>query len=223
MRREKLPLDDGIEMRQLLFFPGGLELHIGMFIPSILSQGTPEQQAKWLPLCNRLQIIGTYAQTELGHGTFLRGLETVAVYDLETTSFIVHSPTLTATKWWPGGLGKTATHVVLMARLIVGDTDHGPHAFVVQIRDMETHNPLPGVEVGDIGPKFGYNGVDNGWLRFNYVRVPREAMLMRFSKVTEEGKYVPPPPANAKASYATMVYVRATVSEVRYRIKYNAG
>ena len=34
---------------------GGLELHIGMFIPTILGQGTPEQQAKWLPLCNRLQ------------------------------------------------------------------------------------------------------------------------------------------------------------------------
>lgn len=43
-------------MRSLAYFPGGLELHIGMFIPTILSQGTPEQQAKWLPLCNRLQV-----------------------------------------------------------------------------------------------------------------------------------------------------------------------
>jgi acyl-CoA oxidase len=29
------------------------------------------------------QIIGTYAQTELGHGTFVRGLETTATYDAE--------------------------------------------------------------------------------------------------------------------------------------------
>lgn len=211
MRKNKMSLDEGIDMRQLMFFPGGLELHIGMFIPSILSQGTPEQQAKWLPMCNRLQIIGTYAQTELGHGTFVRGLETVAVYDTGSRSFIVHSPTLTATKWWPGGLGKTATHVICMARLIVKGRDYGPHGFVVQIRDLETHLPLPGIEVGDIGPKLGFNSVDNGWLRFDHVRIPRDAMLMRFAKVTEEGQYIPPPPANQKASYATMVFVRATI------------
>jgi hypothetical protein len=55
--------------------------HLQMFIPSILSQGTPEQQQHWLPLCYNLSIIGTYAQTELGHGTFVRGLETTATYD----------------------------------------------------------------------------------------------------------------------------------------------
>ena len=36
---------------------------------------------------------------------------------------------------------------------------------------------------------------------------------MRYSKVTADGTYVPPPAANAKASYATMVYVRATIVE----------
>lgn len=60
------------------------------------------------------QIIGTYAQTELGHGTFVRGLQTVAVYDETARQFVVHSPSLESTKWWPGGLGKTATHVSQM-------------------------------------------------------------------------------------------------------------
>ena len=32
-------------------------------------------------------------------------------------------------------------------------------------------------------------------------------------QVTPEGEYKPPPPSNAKASYATMVYVRATIVE----------
>ena len=207
----RLSIKDAAEMRTLLFQPGGFELHIGMFIPSILSQGTEEQQAKWLPLCMELKLIGTYAQTELGHGTFLRGLETVAVYDEVTQRFIVHSPTLTATKWWPGGLGKTCTHAILMARLVTKGKDYGPHAFVVQLRDMETHLPLEGIEVGDIGPKMGYNGVDNGFLRFDHVSVPREAMLMRYSRVQPDGTYVPPPKENSKASYATMVYVRATI------------
>ncbi len=36
-------------------------------------------------------------------GTFIRGLETTATYDVAAEEFIIHSPTLTATKWWPGG------------------------------------------------------------------------------------------------------------------------
>ena len=71
---------------------------------------------------------------------------------------------------------------VAMARLFIRGKDYGPHAFVVPIRDMATHLPLPGIRVGDIGPKFGYNGVDNGFLSFNHVRVPYENMLARFAK-----------------------------------------
>lgn len=40
-----------------------------------------------------------------------------------------------------------------------------------------------GIEVGDIGPKFGYGTNDNGFLRLSNVRIPRENMLMRYSKV----------------------------------------
>ena len=43
------------------------------------------------------------------------------------------------------------------ARLIIGDTDHGVHPFFVQLRSLEDHSPLPGVTVGDIGPKLGYH------------------------------------------------------------------
>lgn len=37
--------------------------------------------------------------------------------------------------------------------------------------------------------------------------------MMRYAKISAEGEYMPPPPANAKAAYATMVYVRATIVE----------
>ncbi len=43
-------------------------LHVGMFIPVIEGQGTPEQKLKWLSKASQHQIIGTYAQTEMGHG-----------------------------------------------------------------------------------------------------------------------------------------------------------
>jgi acyl-CoA oxidase len=41
-----------------------------------------------------------------------------------------------------------------------------------------------GVTVGDIGPKLGWFGIDNGFLRLNNVRIPRDQMLMRYSKVS---------------------------------------
>jgi acyl-CoA oxidase len=75
---EKDPLAAGRIVRELLDEPCGVDLHLGMFIPTIQGQGDAEQQAAWLPLCYSLAVIGTYAQTELGHGTYLRGLETTA-------------------------------------------------------------------------------------------------------------------------------------------------
>lgn len=48
---------------------------------------------------------------------------------------------------WPGGLGKTCTHALVMARLFVAGRDHGPHAFITPVRDLDTHLPLPGITV----------------------------------------------------------------------------
>jgi len=47
--------------------------------------------------------------------------------------------------------------------------------------------PLPGITVGDIGTKLGYNSADNGYLSFNNVRVPRKNMMTQFSIITKEG------------------------------------
>lgn len=42
---------------------------------------------------------------------------------------------------------------------------------------------LLGIVVGDIGPKFGFSEVDNGFLKLENVRIPRENMLMKYAKV----------------------------------------
>ena len=54
---------------------------------------------------------------------------------------------------------------------------------------METHEPLPGVQVGDIGTKLGYNSIDNGYLLFNNVVVPKSALLNRFVDISPEGDF----------------------------------
>jgi acyl-CoA oxidase len=69
-----------------------------MFLPALRNLGTVEQQAEWVSRAWNCQIIGTYAQTEMGHGTFIRGLETTATYDQKTREFVINSPTITAYK-----------------------------------------------------------------------------------------------------------------------------
>ena len=55
-----------------------------------------------VPLAESYKIVGCYAQTEMGHGSDVQSLETIATFDRSTDSFILDSPTLTATKMWPG-------------------------------------------------------------------------------------------------------------------------
>ncbi|CAJ0951672.1 unnamed protein product [Ranitomeya imitator] len=189
--------------------PEPLDLHLGMFLPTLLNQATPEQQDRFFMPAWNLEIIGTYAQTEMGHGTHLRGLETTATYDPSTQEFILNSPTVSSLKWWPGGLGKTSNHAVVLAQLYTQGECKGLHAFIVPIRHMSTHEPLPGVTVGDIGPKFGYDETDNGFLKFDKFRIPRENMLMKYAQVEQDGKYVKP--LSDKLTYGTMVFIRSMI------------
>lgn len=110
----------------------------------------------------------------------MRALETTATFLPESKggdkggSWIIHSPTLTSTKFWPGTLGRTANHAIVIARLIDGEgKDRGVHNFLVPLRSMKDHSLLPGVKTGDIGPKIGYNVMDNGFAQFKNVKIPR--------------------------------------------------
>ncbi|XP_071697803.1 peroxisomal acyl-coenzyme A oxidase 1-like isoform X1 [Rutidosis leptorrhynchoides] len=200
-------------LRHYIDEPNYTDLQWEMFVPALEGQTTEEQKKKWLPLAKNMQIIGCYAQTELGHGSNVQGLETTATFDPQTDEFIIHSPTITSSKWWPGGMGKVATHGIVYARLIINGQFHGVHGFIVQLRSMDNHFPLPGITVGDIGLKFGhgaYNTMDNGVLRFDHVRIPRNQMLMRVSQVTKEGKFVVSD-VPRQLMYGTMVSVRQTI------------
>ena len=185
-------------------------LHTYMFIPTIKNLGTEKQVQKWLDPCLKMEIFGCYAQTEMGHGSDVQSLETTATFDKNTDEFILHSPTVTSTKWWPGELGKMANHCVTHAQLYIDGKHYGLHTFFVQIRDMETHQSLPGIEVGDVGRKFGYDTKDNGFLRFTNYRIPRENMLMKYSKVNKNGEFTKQ--GNDKIGYATMMSVRRAIS-----------
>jgi acyl-CoA oxidase len=119
-----------------------------LFEPTIEHNGTAEQKTQWLKLAKSGKILDTYAQTELGHGPFVRGLETISTFDENTDEFAVYSPTIGSTKFWPAGLGFSITHAVIMAHLVVRQEQLGPHLFIVQLRSVEDGRPLPGIRIG---------------------------------------------------------------------------
>ncbi|XP_075166655.1 acyl-coenzyme A oxidase 1-like [Haematobia irritans] len=168
-------------------------VHFAIAIDSIRKQGTDEQFEKFGKRAANLEIFLAFAQTELGHGTYLRGLETRADFDRATDEFILNTPTISSYKWWPGGLGHTANYAVVVANLYIDNEVKDVVQFVVQIRDENTHRPLPGIEVGDIGKKMGFPAVNNGYLVMKNVRIPRSNMLMRNTKVHRDGSFVKSP------------------------------
>jgi acyl-CoA oxidase len=192
-------------------------VHATMFETTVREQADEVQRREWLPKIERWEAIGCYAQTELGHGSNVRAIETQAKWDPTTKTFELHSPSLTASKWWNGSMGRTANHAIVVAQLLVPKQDrpdefvnHGPHPFIVQIRDLKTHLPLKGIVVGDIGPKYGYASMDNGYMLFDHFRLPHSAMLSNYSRVDyNTGTYTKP--SNPAVVYGSLTAVRAAI------------
>lgn len=182
-------------------------LHTAAFKVSIELWGSTEQVKYWLSVMDSNFVIGTYIQTEIGHGTYVRGLETTATYNKHSKEFIINSPTLTSIKFWPGTGGITANFGIVMAKLIIDGNDHGIQAFVVQLRDFKGHQNMPGVETGDIGKKGGFESHDNGFIKFNNVRIPLFNMLMKNAVVHPDGKFEKT--GSDLIMYACMLLLRA--------------
>ena len=191
-----------------------IELHYYMFVTCLKYLASDEQQKLWLKDAKMLRMHGWYAQTELGHGSNVPGLETTATFDKTTDEFVVHTPTITAYKFWPGELGKFATHAIVFARLIVDDKDYGVQSFMVPIRDLKTHRLLSGVVAGDIGPKYGFNMKDNGYMAFNHVRIPRSFMLSRYAELDNQGNFATK--GNTKILYTVMQSIRILIIRMAF-------
>jgi len=115
----------------------GLFLHFEGFMRTIELLGSKEQKEKWIPKCLTLQAIGCYCQTEIGHGSDVQSLETTATYDVTTKEFVIHSPTVSSIKFWPGGLGKLSNHAVVQAQMYIKGKNYGVQTFIVKLRDND--------------------------------------------------------------------------------------
>ncbi|PKA49545.1 Acyl-coenzyme A oxidase 2, peroxisomal [Apostasia shenzhenica] len=198
---------------------GGIDISLGVKLGvqyslwggSVINLGTKRHKEKYFDGIDSIDYPGCFAMTELHHGSNVQALQTTATFDPLSDEFVIDTPNDGAIKWWIGNAAVHGKFASVFARLILPfqgkggkPADMGIHAFIVPIRDMKTHEPLPGIEIHDCGHKIGLNGVDNGALLFRSVRIPRENLLNRFGDVSRDGKYSSSLPTINKRFAATL-------------------
>ncbi|HZU93705.1 MAG TPA: acyl-CoA dehydrogenase family protein, partial [Microbacterium sp.] len=160
----------------------------GLFGSAVLQLGTAEHHDKWLPGIMSLEIPGAFAMTEIGHGSDVASVGTTATYDPATEEFVIHTPFRAATKEYLGNAALHGIAATVFAQLITNGVNHGVHCFYVPLRG-EDGVDLPGIGREDDGLKGGLNGIDNGRLSFDHVRIPRTNLLNRYGDVAADGTY----------------------------------
>jgi acyl-CoA oxidase len=163
----------------------------GLFGGAVQALGNARHHEKYMKQILDFELPGCFAMTETGHGSDVQSLGTTATYEPETQEFVVHTPHAGARKDYIGNAGRDGRMAAVFAQLITNGESHGVHAVLVPIRD-EAGQPCPGVTLEDCGPKAGLNGVDNGRITFDQVRVPRENLLDRYGSVAPDGTYSSP-------------------------------
>jgi acyl-CoA oxidase len=164
-------------------------VQFGLYAGAVLRLGTEHHHRTLLPGAIDMSVPGCFAMTETGHGSNVADIETTAVFDVASDEFVIDTPTDSGRKDYIGNAALHGKRAVVFARLVVGELDHGVHAFHVPIR-AGSGETLEGVTIEDSGEKVGLNGVDNGRIWFSCVRVPRTALLDRFASVDADGHYV---------------------------------
>ncbi|GAA4419032.1 acyl-CoA dehydrogenase [Georgenia halophila] len=167
----------------------------GLFGSAVTHLGTEEHHRRFLPGIMDMTVPGCFAMTEIGHGSDVASLGTTATYDPGTEEFVIDTPVTAARKEYIGNAADHGIAAVVFAQLISKDVNHGVHAFYVPLRrrtDDGSLEFLPGVAGEDDGHKGGLNGVDNGRLWFDGVRVPRTNLLNRYGDVAPDGTYSSP-------------------------------
>src|SRR3954469_17445769 len=188
-------------------------VQFGLFGGAVLHVGTERHHERYLHRIAKLDLPGCFAMTETGHGSNVQALRTTATYDPDTQEFVVHTPDDDARKDYIGNAARDGRIAAVFAQLVVGGESRGVHALLVPLRD-EQGAVLPGIRIEDCGAKLGLDGVDNGRIWFDHVRVPRENLLDRYASVSADGVYTSPienPTKRFFTMLGTLIQGRVTV------------
>ena len=166
-------------------------VQFNLFAGTVVALGGPEH-LKQLDAIQDAGQLGCFGLTERLAGVN-SGLvvNTTARWDPATETFIINSPNEGSAKNWISQ-GLCAEKAVCVANLTVGQQRCGPHAFLIDLRDPRDGRLAAGITVGDMGRKTTGNDLDNAWIEFRDVRVPKSALLNRYGDVdARAGRYVP--------------------------------
>ena len=165
-----------------------MTVQFNLFGGTVLKLGTAKHHDRFLDAIDSLDAVGCFGLTELGYGNNAVEMLTTATYDKDTDEFIINTPKTEARKFWITNGAIHAHYMVVFARLLLDGTDEGLHTFLVPIRDKDL-KVIKGVSIWDMGHKIGCNGVDNGSLAFDNVRIPRDNLLDAISQVNSDGSF----------------------------------
>ncbi len=163
-------------------------VQFGLFGGAVLHLGTERHHRAHLADIAAGRLLGGFAMTEHGHGSDVANIATTATFDPASDEFVLTTPHDDARKEYIGNAAEDGHMVAAFAQLITGGQSHGVHCFLVPIRTPDGQ-VAPGVRIEDCGPKAGLNGVDNGQIWFDQVRIPRENLLNRYADVAADGTY----------------------------------
>jgi acyl-CoA oxidase len=189
-------------------------VQFGLWGGAVLNLGSERHHERYLRATAGAELLGCFAMTEAGHGSNVQMLRTTATFDPATDEFVIDTPGDDARKEYIGGAARYAQVAAVFAQLVVAGESHGVHALVVPLRN-DAGRVLPGIRIEDDGLKGGLNGVDNGMIWFDHVRVPREALLNRYGDVSADGVYSSPIENSNKRFFTmlgTLVQGRVCVS-----------
>lgn len=146
-----------------------LSAHQSIGVPQPLKLfGTPEQKKKYLPLFAK-GAISAFALTEPEAGSDPRGMHTTATPTEDGKHFILNGEKL----WCTNGL--IADVIIVMAvtppKIIKGKEIKQITAFILE-------TTTPGIEKVHRCQFMGLHGIQNGLIRFNNVKVPRENIIL---------------------------------------------
>ena len=145
-----------------------LSAHQSIGVPQPLKLfGTPEQKKKYLPRCAK-GAISAFALTEPGVGSDPAALATTATPTEDGEAFVLNGEKLWITN------GTVAELFVVMART-PPKIKNGKE--IPQITAFVVEADAPGVEVATRCEFMGLKAIENGVIRFENVRVPRENII----------------------------------------------
>ena len=157
-------------------------VHYNLCVGTIVALGSIDQ-VKVLVDWQDQGLLGCFSLTEKFAGVNSGMIvNTTATWDSNRQSFILSTPAHGAKKNWISQ-GLVADKTAVVADLVIDSKSYGPHGFMMNLR--EHGDVVDGVSHGDMGKKSVGNDLDNAWIAFNNVVLPKESLLNKYADIVD--------------------------------------